>query len=44
MVLYILEIEVPKSVAYSGIVTPFELHCRLGHPSLFVEDAIFLVF
>ena len=32
--LYILKIEVPKSVSCSGIVTPFELHCRLGHPSL----------
>ena len=32
--LYILETEVPKSVACSGVVTPFELHCRLGHHSL----------
>ena len=24
----------PKSVACSGVVTPFELHCRLSHPSL----------
>ena len=24
----------PKSVACSGVVTPFELHCHLGHPSL----------
>ena len=32
--LYILETEVPKSVACSGVVTPFDLHCRLGHPSL----------
>ena len=32
--LYILETEVPKSVACSGVITPFELHCRLGHPSL----------
>ena len=31
---YILETEVPKSVARSGVVTPFELHCRLGHSSL----------
>ena len=31
---YILEIEVPKLVACSGVVIPFELHCRLGHPSL----------
>ena len=32
--LYILETEVPKSVACSGVVTPFELYCRLGLPSL----------
>ena len=27
--LFILETEVPKSIACSGIVTPFKLHCRL---------------
>ena len=32
--LYILETEVPQSVACSGVVTPFELHCQLGHPFL----------
>ena len=32
--LYIFDTEVPKSVACSGVVTPFELDCRLGHPSL----------
>ena len=32
--LYILDTKVPKSVACSGVVTPFELHCRLGHPTL----------
>ena len=32
--LYIIDTEVPKSVACSGVVTPFELHCRLGYPSL----------
>ena len=26
--LYILETEVPKTIAYSEVVTPFELHCR----------------
>ena len=31
--LYILETEVPMSVACSEVVTPFELHSRLGHPS-----------
>ena len=32
--LYILETKVPKSVACSGVVTPFDLHCHLGYPSL----------
>ena len=31
--LYILETKKPESVACSGVVTPFELYCRLGHPS-----------
>ena len=31
--LYILKVEVSKSVVCSGVVTSFELHCRLGHPS-----------
>ena len=32
--LYILEPKVPTSIACSGVFTPFELYCRLGHPSL----------
>ena len=32
--LYILETEVSKSIACFGVVTPFELQCRLGHSSL----------
>ena len=32
--LYILKTEVSKSVACPGVITPFELHCRLGHPSV----------
>ena len=32
--LYILEIEVPTPIACFGVVTSFELHCLLGHPSL----------
>ena len=32
--LYILETELPKSVACFGVVTPFELHCCMGHRSL----------
>ena len=42
--LYILDTEVSKSVACSGVVTPFESHCGLSHPSLCVEEAISLVF
>ncbi|KAK3020375.1 hypothetical protein RJ639_047240 [Escallonia herrerae] len=32
--LYILDAWVPRSVACSGVVSPFEAHCRLGHPYL----------
>ena len=32
--LYILKTEVSTHVACYGVVTPFELHYRLGHPSL----------
>ena len=32
--LYILDHTVPGTVACSGVTTPFETHCRLGHPSL----------
>ena len=32
--LYILDTKMPKSVVCSGVITPFELHCRLGYPSL----------
>ena len=32
--LYILETEMSKSVVCSRVVTPFELHFRLSHPSL----------
>ena len=44
--LYILETETPTSIAGSGVVTPFELHCRLGHPSLSlsIEEAMSSVF
>ena len=42
--LYILEIEVPQSIACPRVVTLFELHCRLGHPSLSSEEAISSVF
>ena len=31
--LYILEPEVPTPIACSGVVTSFELHCHLSHPS-----------
>ena len=32
--LYILDPKEPKFVSSSGVVTSFELHYRLGHPSL----------
>ena len=33
-VLYILDPTVSKPIACSGVITPFETHCRLGNPSL----------
>ena len=42
--LYIFKIEVSKSVACSRVVTPFELHCRLGHPSLSVYEFTTILF
>ena len=39
--LYILQIEVPKSIACFGVVTPFELHYRLGHPFLFLLKKLY---
>ena len=32
--LYILDRAVLRPVACSGVITPFETHCQLGHPSL----------
>ena len=32
--LYILDPTVPRPIACSGVTTPFETHCRLGHPLL----------
>ena len=31
----------PTPVACSGVVTPFELHCRLGHPSLSLLNKLY---
>ena len=43
--LYILETKLPKYVTCSGVVTPFEFHCRHGSSfSPFVEQAISSVF
>ena len=39
--LYILETKVSVFVACSGVVTPFELHYRLGHPSLSLLKKIY---
>ena len=32
--LYILNLTVPRPIANFGVTTPFETHCKLGHPSL----------
>ena len=32
--LYILDTQVPRVIACSSVDSPFEAHCRLGHPSL----------
>ena len=42
--LYILKPEVSMHVACSGLVISFELHRRLGHPSLSIEEAISSIF
>ena len=42
--LYILETEVPKSVVCSRVITPFKLHCRLGHPSLSLLKKLYPLF
>ena len=39
--LYILETEVSKFVACPEVVTSFELHCRLSHPSLFMLKKLY---
>ena len=39
--LYILETKVPTLVVCSGVVTPFELHCCLGHPSLYLLKKLY---
>ena len=39
--LYILDAEVPKFVTCSRVVTPFELHCCLGHPSLLLLKKLY---
>ena len=39
--LYILETKVPTPVVCSGVVTPFELHCCLGHPSLYLLKKLY---
>jgi len=32
--LYILDIQIPKSIICYGVTTPLEVHCQLDHPSL----------
>ena len=40
--LYILDTKMPKYVACYGVVTLFELHCHLGHPSLPLLKKLYL--
>ena len=42
--LYILETEVSKFVVCPRVVTSFELHCRLDHPSLSLLKKLYLQF
>ena len=39
--LYILDQELSKPKACSGIANPHEVHCRLGHPSLSLLKKLF---
>ena len=39
--LYIFNLELPKPIACFGIVSPHEVHCRLGHPSLSLLKKLF---
>ena len=39
--LYTLDPEFPKSIAYSRIANPHEVHCRLSHPSLSLLKKLF---
>jgi hypothetical protein len=32
--LYILDIQIPKSIVCYGVTTPLEVQCQLDHPSL----------
>ena len=42
--LYILDPELPKPIACSGIANLHEVNCRLGHLSLSVEEVISSIF
>ena len=42
--LYVLDTPVPRPIACSSISTPFEVHCRLGHPSLSVLQKLYPMF
>ena len=39
--LVILDPELPEAIAYSGIANSLEVHCRLGHLSLFLLKKLF---
>ena len=42
--LYILNPALPRYVACSGVTTPFEVHCQLGHLSTLAEEVVSSIF
>uniref|UniRef100_A0A9I9CII3 GAG-pre-integrase domain-containing protein n=1 Tax=Cucumis melo TaxID=3656 RepID=A0A9I9CII3_CUCME len=39
--LYLFDHQVPQAVVCLVVPSPFEVHCRLGHPSLFVLKKLY---
>ena len=42
--LYVLDHRVLRPITCSGVITPFETHCRLGHPSLSLLKELSTIF
>ena len=42
--LYLFDYQVPQAVVCHVVPSPFDIHCRLGHPSLFVLKKFHLEF